>query len=65
MSEVIEKVFIIEVAVRIEVVGTVFPDQQATEIVEKVKTKILANRESMTLVGMKNDVFEVAQDEED
>lgn len=65
MSDAIEsKAFIVEVSARIEIETTEFPDKEANEFVDKIKTKIFCNRETMTLLGLKSEVYEVIDDEE-
>ncbi len=60
-----DKEFVIEVAVKINVLADALPDAQAQEIIDKIKTKVFCNRESMTLVGILTDAYEVYKDEED
>jgi len=59
-----EKLFIIEIAAKMEVRASEFPDSEAGFIMDKIKQKIFCNRESITLVGSKTEIFELIEDEE-
>lgn len=63
--EEFDKEFVIEVSVKINIKSDTMPDELAQGIVNKIKTKVHCNRETMTLVGIRTDVYEVYIDEED
>lgn len=54
-----EKEFMIEVYAKIAVKADELPDDKAIDIINKIKTRVFCNREQMTIVGIRTDVYEV------
>ena len=66
MAEIIDKTFMMQVTFKIELTEQeAFPDAVATAFLEKIKTKIHCNRETMELVGVKSDIWEVYEEPDD
>jgi hypothetical protein len=54
-----ERVYQIEVSAKIEVRGGEYPDDKAQSFLDKIKTKIHCNRETMTMLGSRVEAYEV------
>ncbi len=68
MSDVKDRTFVVQMTTKIELTEQdAFPDLVAQAFLEKIKTKIHCNRETMELVGTKTEIWEVYEepDEED